>query len=169
MSISDIASQFVHHGIAKNNRFEISGSAVPNALITNSYIRSVQYPNKSVAQMTVRDVGVPIKYPYDIIFGEITLSFMDTDKLDIYKWYNKWFEIVFSTGKEAGGNIGFDYYDNYVKDMTVKQMDENNVVQSINKLHNCYIGNISEITFNHEATNPATFSITLSYEHSTLA
>ena len=172
-NIKEFVASFTNNGVnlAHANRFSIEGGATPGGwkgnsnLPLNQLIRDVNIGGKSLNTYVYRNIGTPVKMPYDIMNNEIALTFMDTEFRDIYRFYTEWMREVYNDDDKE---VGFGFYNDYTRDLHVFQHSKSitNPTYGV-KYFNCYPIIISDIAMSNESTNTwSTFTVTLVYETS---
>lgn len=160
--IAEVASNS-SEGLAKANRFSISG---PTDAIPRDYahlIKNVEISGKAVGTYIFRTHGTPIKMPYDITYPELILTWRDTENYEVRNFFNNWMRKVYS---DNGRELGYGYYEDYVRTFSVQQYSSRVDVPTYQMdFINAYPIAISDIQLSQESTNQLSeFDVTFAYE-----
>jgi len=121
-SISDFYSSFVT-GLAKPSRFEVSITAptgLPSTPINLMYrCESAELPSRTYATTEQKFGSNPIeKYPYQVTFNDLTLTFMVGGDMKEKEFFDKWMELVVPSS-----NYNPKYKYSYVATIRITQFD----------------------------------------------
>lgn len=160
MTIQNVIG-FANQNLSRDNRFEVGGAAVPTAGNLNALIQTTQLPSVNFHTAMWRNIGVGVKYPYDIMFNEIPITFADTSDMSIQKFYIDWMNEIYDPDVRGGG---FAYRDEYVREMTINKLDRENNIQLKYTLNKCYPIHIGEVALSQASQNTlSNLTITFSY------
>lgn len=121
----------------------------------------VSFPGKTLRSVptTEMDYGPEREVAMGAIFGEVSLSFYATSDMREHMLLNKWQEHIFNTKREIG-SINSDphvydveYYQNYVGQIDVYQLNELNERTYAVSIHECYPKGLNAIEFGHGNMN----------------
>lgn len=160
MTIQKIIS-FANQNLSRDNRFEVLGDAVPTSGNLNALIQAASLPSVNFHTAMWRNIGVGIKYAYDIMFNEIAITFADTSDMKIQKFYVEWMDEMYDRDIRGGG---FAYRDEYVRRMTINKLDRENNTQMTYQLNDCFPINLGEVTLSQASQNTlSNLTVTFSY------
>lgn len=158
MSIADI-TKFAANNFSRDNRFIVAGRAIPADQGLNALVQQASLPQLAFHTAMWRNIGVGIKYPYDLLFNEVSVTFIDTADMKIQKFYVEWIDQMYDRDTR-----GWEFKDSYVRDMTIDKLDRNNNSVMQYYLNDCYPTNISDVSLNTGGQNSLTnLTITFSY------
>lgn len=157
MSIDNIVSIFAGNGVARAGRFEVLGAGFPPSRMANAYIRNVSFPGISFGTSSAMDKNAPTKYPYSVLYNEMTITFSDDENGSMYAFYAAWMASILTSE-------GFGYYKDYVRPLEVYQLNTQGT-QSIGvKVREAYPSNLSEVAFSQDSHEATTFTVIMTYK-----
>lgn len=156
MDIDDFVKNF--NDVSRENRFRVSGDKAIPPYPLEALVQSVSLPGIMVHTGLWRDVGHSIKYPNNVDFNELQISFYDTSDQKIQKFYVNWVGDMYN-GRE------FKYKNQYVHDLYVHKLNRRNEEVIKYKAVNAFPIAISDVNLNTGGQNsPSIVTITFSYD-----
>ena len=160
MGVSGFASRIASIGLASPNKFEVEFSQLPNNIVGNMDIQtlnimceSVSLAGRTVQSILDRQYGVNREVAYNgPTYTPITLSFLCSSNYAEKKLFDRWNDKIVSI-KNAWD---VEYYNNYTGRMTVKTLDRDGVTVTHTQIyHECYPKTVAAIELNHSTQNSA--------------
>jgi len=157
MALQDFR-ELVNLDLSRNNRFIASGTAIPPEPL-NTLLQTTQLPGIGFSTADWRDFGPLRKFPYDILYNEIPLTFLDTADHQIKAFYDDWMQ------NEVYRQTGFGYMDDYRREFEILKLDRQTNVKEIVRFYNVWPSMIEPTQLDSSATNTLTIiSVTLTFE-----
>ena len=131
-----------------------------------AFCREIAMPNREAVQKDIRHNGPPRSIVYDYTSADITATFYTDKFMRERTFFEIWQKAAFSNTTH-----NFNYYDNYVAPVDIYALgsfasrDERDDITYGVRLFDCYPKTISEITFNHDANDVQTFTVTFSFRN----
>ena len=164
MALSNFQA-IVSNDLSRNNRFRVLGDATPSGDDTaflNMLVQTVSLPGMAFNTAMWRDYSVPRKYPYDIAYNDLQITFLDTSNNLITNYYHDWM-----VGEGEGAihrRTGFGYMDQYRKDLTIQKLDRKDRITYEVLVRNAYPINIDDISLDSAGTDTLTqVTVTFAY------
>ena len=164
--------------LARPNRFRITGGWGGNAIPKEGIMcTTAQIMGKSLATMEYRMPHQVWKLPYDMVYPDITLTFLAGEDFAEWNYFQQWFGAIWGTYTNDDGifqNIpAFSYFDDYKGNLTIDQLSRENEgegqdsspkVLYTQKLIDCHPITISNLELGMDKNNAFnTFSVTMAY------
>lgn len=173
--ISDFVAYIKKNGVALNNRFDVL-LTLPNGVTDLAFYRrngksefgpdprtlslmalSVSMPGVNVSTTEMR-LGVTRKIPYDRSTGELDMVFRCSADMIEKRVFDAWISAIFTDQHTL------EYYEDYVTDITVSTVDNQNNTSYQCRYSEAYPAVITPLTFDRENQNTiATFQVTFNY------
>ena len=131
-----------------------------------AFCREIAMPNREAVQKDIKHNGPPRSIVYDYTSADITATFYTDKFMRERTFFEIWQKAAFSNTTH-----NFNYYDNYVAPVDIYALgsfasrDERDDVTYAVRLFDCYPKTISEVTFNHDANDVQTFTVTFSFRN----
>jgi len=131
-----------------------------------AFCREIQMPSREAVQKEIKHNGPTRKFVYNYTTPEITATFYTDKFMRERTFFEIWQKTAFSNTTH---NI--NYYDNYVSPIDIYALgsfasrDERDDITYAVRLFDCYPRLISEVTFNHDANEVQTFTVTFSFRN----
>ena len=131
-----------------------------------AFCREIAMPNREAVQKDIRHNGPPRSIVYDYTSADITATFYTDKFMRERTFFEIWQKAAFSNTTH-----NFNYYDNYVAPVDIYALgsfasrDERDDITYAGRLFDCYPKTISEVTFNHDANDVQTFTVTFSFRN----
>ena len=154
MNIQDFAARFTD--LSRDNRFKIGGPGVPQGDLIE-LIQTVSLPGIQVHTGIWRNVGHGLKYPNNVLYNELTLTFYDTPDNKIQQYYTDWIDEIYFVDS-------FEYKDQYVRDFQITKLNRENEEGLTYNIVNAFPINISDVNLSNASQNTLT-SVTVTYSY----
>ena len=131
-----------------------------------AFCREIAMPNREAVQKDIKHNGPPRSIVYDYTSADITATFYTDKFMRERTFFEIWQKAAFSNTTH-----NFNYYDNYVAPVDIYALgsfasrDERDDITYGVRLFDCYPKTISEVTFNHDANDVQTFTVTFSFRN----
>ena len=131
-----------------------------------AFCREIAMPNREAVQKDIKHNGPTRKFVYNYTTPEITATFYTDKFMRERTFFEIWQKAAFSNTTH-----NFNYYDNYVAPVDIYALgsfasrDERDDITYAVRLFDCYPKTISEVTFNHDANDVQTFTVTFSFRN----
>ena len=131
-----------------------------------AFCREIAMPNREAVVKEIRHNGPPRSYVYDYTSADITATFYTDKFMRERTFFEIWQKAAFSNTTH-----NFNYYDNYVSPVDIYALgsfasrDERDDITYGVRLFDCYPKTISEVTFNHDANDIQTFTVTFTFRN----
>lgn len=163
------------YGFAKTHRFDVTLS-LPfglqgkgfEAMIPLATLRceSAELPGKQIVTTDSKIYGPIYKAPYQTLFSDITLVFVETAQLHLRNFFEAWSRIIYDQETNIMG-----YMEDFVTDILVTQYDEREgtipgspqEIQSFQLIH-AYPTNINQLTTSWSDDQIHRLSVTFTYQ-----
>jgi hypothetical protein len=156
MNVNQIQA-IVNQDFLRGNRFKVMIPGAPN--VVNERCCSVSWPGASYGTFAWRNAGPAIKIPYETIFDEVRLEFYCDAQGVVPKWLRGWNKEV------TGSDFRFNFFDEYVKDVTIQELNTAGNVVLTGKLINAYASSIEPVQLSFDNSSQIEkIAIMLSYE-----
>lgn len=133
-NVNDFKTEIDKGGIAKASHYTCIIN-VPNklGLIRSNSLsiraESIEIPGRSVQSTSYRDYGAPREIGYAATYMPISITFLCSTDMRERKLFNDWQDLIIGNHRKQNGhangqsfNVG--YYDDYVADISIEQLDE---------------------------------------------
>ena len=131
-----------------------------------AFCREIAMPNREAVQKDIKHNGPPRSIVYDYTSADITATIYTDKFMRERTFFEIWQKAAFSNTTH-----NFNYYDNYVAPVDIYALgsfasrDERDDITYAVRLFDCYPKTISEVTFNHDANDVQTFTVTFSFRN----
>jgi len=124
-NINEFLAQIEKHGIAKTSHFDVQfqisklferSGGIPQMLMFRC--ESAELPGRQIATSDNKIYGPIYKVPYQTIYAETTMTFVDTATLDIRIFFEDWLNRIFDPDTNQ-----LQYLDDIIGQATVTQYD----------------------------------------------
>lgn len=170
-NISQFLADIEKRGIAKTSHFDVKFSLPPVLLpdtgtppILTMRCESAELPGRQIGTTDNRIYGPIYKTPYDSIYSEMTMTFVDTSDMSIRWFFETWMDQIFDS---ETNNI--QYVDNIVSEIRVTQYDIKGTPDSLNeilafRLIRAFPINVNQLAVTWGDDAPQKLSVTFFYE-----
>lgn len=173
MKLSNFVASVKTKGLMQSNRFKVEFSLPPalvNAKNTYNYIGdlrtvlmfcdSVQLPGMSISTQQARIYGEFREMPYERLFENINLSFYVDNSLDSKALFDSWINSI-----QDPVTRQFNYYNEYITDITIYVLDKQDKERYKVKLYECYPKSVSSIQMDHSSKDVMKVQVSLNYKY----
>lgn len=182
-------------GFAKTNRYKVivnhpihdgGGGARQIYMLCEQ----AEFPGRTFTTSDSRIYGPVYKTPFESQYQEVTMTFINTRKLGVKRYFDAWMEKINPVGPymaaEADGadvvgrvgsystiptfsggvrNFAFEYRDNYVRDLEIQQLDEQAKTVYAVKLINAYPLSVAPAQLSFSDDQFHKLSVTFAYDY----
>ena len=126
-NIQDFKSNIGKSGVLQTNKFLVSLSPPSGIIADLSLLQfrasDIRAPGVSLESLNVHRYGIGpvLKFPTNINFTDISITFIDDRNSSIWKSMNQWTQKIFSYGRVEAGiqDNMLDYKNNYTTDIII--------------------------------------------------
>ena len=152
-------------GLAMQNRFAISGGSaknlIPDPRDISILCEAVSFPGRQISTIDYIAERQGIKVPYSVINEDVSMTFLLTNDYFIKKMFDAWSTGIFDVEKYRAG-----YKKDFVTDIVIQQLDQNNVPVYSVRLEGAFPTTISAINLDNNSENTIQkMTVTMSYEN----
>ena len=140
--------------------------ADPTKRRVQAFCREIAMPNREAVQKDIRHNGPPRSIVYDYTSADITATFYTDKFMRERTFFEIWQKAAFSNTTH-----NMNYYDNYVAPVDIyalgqfaSRQERDDITYGV-RLFDCYPKTLSEVTFNHDANEVQTFTVTFSFRN----
>jgi hypothetical protein len=167
-NISQFLADINKRGIAKSSHFDVKFwinvalvSSIPDL---TSRCESAELPGRQIATTDNKIYGPIYKTPYQTIYAEMTMTFIDTADMSIRLFFEEWMNSIYNPKYNQ-----MQYLDTFMADAEVTQYDLDGDTDSLNKtlqfkLLNIFPTNINQMSTSWGDDSPHKLSVTFFYE-----
>lgn len=173
MKLSNFIASVKTNGLMTTNRFKVEFS-LPRILLNskNSYnytgdlrtvlmfCDSVQLPGMSISTQPSRLYGELREMPYERLFDNINLTFYVDNSLDSKSLFDSWINSI-----QDPVTRQFNYYNEYITDMTIYVQDKADKEKYKVRLYECYPKSISAIQMDHGTKDVMKLQVSINYKY----
>jgi hypothetical protein len=159
MSFEKFLSHVRTKSLSRQNRFEV---IIPfgDSQLTSLMCHSVTLPSQFVVTDTNNMFGISRDHAWMKNVNQIVMRFyMDTD-LKVKKIFDDWLKQIHNPD-----NGILDYYNNYIRDITIKVLDINDNVRNEIQVYEAYPRNVEGDTMEARANGIATLAVTFNFRY----
>lgn len=156
-------------GIARTNRYSViltPPSSLPNIGGNDGtqyillFCDQVQVPGLNISTTQNRTFGEFREVPYEKLFGDVNLSFYVDNGMTVKRLFDDWMGLIQNPYTRT-----FNYYKNYITDMTINIEDVEDRKRYEVKLFECYPKTISPIQMDYAAKDVMKLQVTMQYKY----
>ena len=164
--IKEFVSQVKTGGLARTNRYAVI-MTLPKGLVYNNEVTKralmfcdqVQLPGTNFSTAQNRSFGEFRETPYEKLYEHINLSFyVDRDML-IKDMFDQWQNTIYNPYTRV-----FNYYDNYVTDLTIEVQDNKDAPKYYVTLHECYPKSVGAVQLDYASKDVMKLSVSIAYK-----
>lgn len=173
MKLSNFVASVKTKGLMTSNRFRVEFS-LPPALANSKnsynytgdlrtvlmYCDSVPLPGMSISTQQARTYGEFREMPYERLFDNITLSFYVDNSMDSKSLFDSWINSI-----QDPVTRQFNYYNEYITDMTIYVQDKSDKDKYKVKLYECYPKSISPIQMDYGSKDVMKLQVSINYKY----
>lgn len=162
--IKEFVSQVKSGGLARSNRYAVIMTLpfVFNSDITKKalmFCDQIQLPGTNFSTTQNRSFGEFRETPYEKLYEHINMSFyVDKDML-IKDMFDKWQSSIYNPQTRV-----FNYYNNYVTDITIEVQDNKDAPHYYVTLHECYPKSVGAVQLDYASKDVMKLSVSIAYK-----
>lgn len=165
-TIKEFTAAVKSNGLAKANRYAVSFS-LPKGMAFNPdttqkalmFCDQVQLPGTNFSTTQNRSFGEFRETPYEKLYEHINLSFyMDRD-MQIKALFDQWNNTIYNPYTRS-----FNYYEEYITDITIEVQDNKDSPKYWVTLHECYPKSIGAIQLDYANKDVMKLSVSMAYK-----
>ena len=151
-------------GLARSNRYAIVMTlpfTFPDNILRKAllFCDQVQLPGTNFSTTQNRSFGEFRETPYEKLYEHINLSFyVDRDML-IKDMFDQWQNTIYDPQTRV-----FNYYKNYVTDMTIEVQDGKDAPHYYVTLHECYPKSVGAVQLDYASKDVMKLSVSIAYK-----
>ena len=151
--IGDIAKNAISGGSAKN--------LIPDPRDISILCEAVSFPGRQISTIDYIAERQGIKVPYSVINEDVSMTFLLTNDYFIKKMFDAWSTGIFDVEKYRAG-----YKKDFVTDIVIQQLDQNNIPVYSVRLEGAFPTTISAVNLDNNSENTIQkMTVTMSYEN----
>lgn len=151
--IGDLAKNAISGGSAKN--------LIPDPRDISILCEAVSFPGRQISTIDYIAERQGIKVPYSVINEDVSMTFLLTNDYFIKKMFDAWSTGIFDVEKYRAG-----YKKDFVTDIVIQRLDQNNVPVYSVRLEGAFPTTISAINLDNNSENTIQkMTVTMSYEN----
>jgi hypothetical protein len=170
-NISQFLADIEKRGIAKTSHFDVNFSLPPILLpdtktpeILTLRCESAELPGRQIVTTDNKIFGPIYKTPYQTMYADITMTFVDTADMHIRMFFEYWMNGIFDPERN-----NMEYLDSFMGNAKVTQYKLDGDEQGLNKtlqfnLINIFPTNINQLSTSWSDDSPHKLSVTFFYE-----
>ena len=169
LSVDTILGSINSSGVARTSHYRIQITDVDQD--TQLRAINVTLPGRSVQATTYRDYGASREIAYLPLYTQASATFLCSADLKERVAFTQWQDKII--GPHRAGATGYadpfeaGYYNDYVSDVTIIQMDQTGAETFKCKLLEAYPRSISDISYSYASEEIATFSVQFQFRYFT--
>lgn len=151
--IGDLAKNAISGGSAKN--------LIPDPRDISILCEAVSFPGRQISTIDYIAERQGIKVPYSVINEDVSMTFLLTNDYFIKKMFDAWSTGIFDVEKYRAG-----YKKDFVTDIVIQQLDQNNIPVYSVRLEGAFPTTISAVNLDNNSENTIQkMTVTMSYEN----
>ena len=151
--IGDLAKNAISGGSPKN--------LIPDPRDIAILCEAVSFPGRQISTIDYIAERQGIKVPYSVINEDVSMTFLLTNDYFIKKMFDAWSTGIFDVEKYRAG-----YKKDFVTDIVIQQLDQNNVPVYSVRLEGAFPTTISAVNLDNNSENTIQkMTVTMSYEN----
>lgn len=162
--IKDFVSQVKTGGLARSNRYAVimtmpfvfNNDVTKKALM---FCDQVQLPGTNFSTTQNRSFGEFRETPYEKLYEHINLSFYVDREMLIKDMFDQWQNSIYDPQTRV-----FNYYNNYVTDMTIEVQDNKDAPHYYVTLHECYPKSVGAVQLDYASKDVMKLSVSIAYK-----
>lgn len=168
-TLNEFIATIAADGLMTTNRYRVEFS-VPAAVNTpvqrgrlaavQMYCDSVTLPGMSISTQQARSYGEFREMPYDRLFDNINLTFYVDNSMDTKRLFDDWINSI-----QDPATRQFNYYNEYITDITIYVEDKDENEQYRVKLFECYPKSISPIQMDYSSKDIMKLQVSINYRY----
>lgn len=144
----------LYNGLAKTNRFEVEINAPNTSFLSDKlvslYCESAILPQVNIATRQYKIYGPSEQRPKSIEYGGegVSMTFYVDRSMVVKNYFDRWVHQVITPG-----SFNVQYAENYMRDIVIKQIDDDGLANYRVKLIGAYPRSINMMEVNNSALN----------------
>ena len=157
-------------GLARTNRYSViltppadlslAGGNGNSSQFLLLFCDQAQVPGLNISTTQNRTFGEFREVPYEKLFGDVQLSFYVDNGMTVKNLFDEWMGLI-----QNPYTRNFNYYRNYITDMTINIEDVEDRKRYEVKLFECYPKTISPIQMDYAAKDVMKIQVTMQYKY----
>jgi len=173
MKLNNFVASIKSKGLMTTNRYKVEFSLPPALAASKNtynyvgdlrtvlmYCDSVQLPGMSISTQQSKMYGEFREMPYERLFDNINLTFYVDNSMDSKALWDAWINSI-----QDPVTRQFNYYNDYISDITIYVLDKQNKEQYKVKLYECYPKSISPIQMDYSARDVMKIQVSINYKY----
>ena len=163
-AINEFIAQVRGSGMMRQNRFAVLLTPPVSILPENLkhvllFCDSVQLPGTNFSTVQNRTYGEFREVPYEKLYDPCNLTFYVDGDLKVKQLFDRWTNQI-----QDPVTRNFNYYDNYVCDMTIQVQDLQDNSRYDMILHECYPKTVGSIQLDHANKDVMKLNVTMQFK-----
>jgi hypothetical protein len=153
-------------GLMRTSRYAVTLSP-PKAMKTPKDLRKillfcsdVQIPGVTMSTTQIRMFGEIRESPYEKMFDNITMTFYVDNNMKVKQFFDDWISVIQNPSTRS-----FEYYKNYITNITLDVEDIKDRKRYEVKLFECYPKNVGSISVGYESKDIMKLQISMNYKY----
>jgi hypothetical protein len=165
-TIKEFTAAVKSQGLARSNRYAVAFS-LPKGMVFNSdvtkkalmFCDQIQIPGTNFSTAQNRTYGEFRETPYEKLYEHINLSFYMDKDMQIKELFDEWNKTIYNPTTR-----NFNYYDQYITDITIEVQDNKDSPKYWVKLHECYPKSVGAIQLDYASKDVMKLSVSMAYK-----
>lgn len=162
--INKFIAEVRNRGLARTNRYEVvipfPNSDNDTSRLTSLFCETASLPGYNIATTPARVYGESREMPYERAFEPITLSFYVDSGMLIKDAFERWMSLVINPDSRT-----IQYYDSYVKPITIYVDNVDDTSPYVLTLHECYPKTMQAVQLQADGKDIMKLSVTIQYHY----
>lgn len=165
-SLNEFIGSVKSEGLMRNNRFSVFFN-IPSAISSIKDLRKVMLycdsaalPSVTVETTQARTFGEFREMPYNRLFDNVQLSFYVDNSMQVKLLFDSWINSI-----QDPVTRNFNYYNNYITDMTIDVFDISDKSRYQVTLYQAYPKSISAITLDYANKDIMKLQVSMNYKY----
>jgi hypothetical protein len=163
--INRFISEIKNGGLARHNRFavvfrppfNIDNDELQKVLL---FCDTVQLPGINYSTVQNRTFGEFRETPYERLYDNVTMTFYVDNDMKVKVLFDDWINSVQNPDTRT-----FNYYNDYISDMTIEIQDVSDKPRYRLKMYECYPKNIGSIQLDYANKDVMKVQVTMQYKY----
>jgi hypothetical protein len=173
MKLNNFVASIKSKGLMHTNRFRVEFSLPPALAASKNtynyvgdlrtvllYCDSAALPGMTISTQPSRIYGEIREMPYERLFDNISLSFYVDNAMDSKALFDSWINSI-----QDPVTRQFNYYADYVTDITIYVLDKANKEQYKVKLYECFPKSMGAITMDYSSKDVMKLQVSMNYKY----
>ena len=162
--LTNFISVIKREGLSRTNRFLVQigpkNADTATARLIQLYCEQAALPGMAYASTPVRSFGENREVVYERNFEPIALTFYVDRKMTVLTFFNDWMDAIVDPNTRIS-----NYYDSYVKQMTITMLDIADTETYEVKLYEVYPKSVAAIQLDYNSKDVAKLTVTFNYKY----